>query len=628
MQIIPLSEELKKRIDLLCREQKDDGSWQYCFEGPVMTDAYMIILLRSLEVDNEPLIQQLTERLLTKQGPNGIWKVYPNERSGNLSATVEAVIALWYSQYADVNNDSMKKAYAFIRAHGGLKKTGLLTKTFLAMNGLYPWPRFPLNPALLILLPRFSPVNFYSFSSYARAHFAPALAAFEHRHAIKRPSLPDPSILEVRDDHSYWPEIDTLFSDKHLFPASFFNNELYKLSEMPQERLTLADQRIEEYILSHIEANGTLLSYASSTFFMIYGLLALDYQKDAPIILKAIAGIESLIWDEATLIHVQNSPSKIWDTGLMSYALKEAGCSIDDPPLKEAAHYLLDKQQHVLGDWVYHNRNTKAGGWGFSASNSLHPDLDDTQVALRTIQSFSSQSEAFTESYQRGITWLLSMQNHDGGWAAFEKNTDSRLISLLPIANIKRAAIDPSTPDITGRVLHALGTLNKDSQHLYQTRAAISWLKKVQEQDGSWYGRWGVCYIYGTWAAITGLCSVGVPTEEPVIQKALLWLLTLQHEDGGWGESCESDVAGHYMPLSFSTVVQTAWATDALIAICDKPNDAINRGIEYLLTSSKTDALYPTGSGLPGAFYIHYHGYPKYWPLLTLAHYHNKYEKG
>jgi sporulenol synthase len=628
MEILQVSHEIERRMEQFFKEQREDGSWRYLFEGPLMTDAYMIITLRALEMDKEWLIQRLARRILSKQEENGVWKVYPNEPEGNLTATVEAVLALLYSGYVDPNDIKMKKAYAFIRSHGGLKKTNLITRTFLAMNGCYPWPRLPFNPAYLVLLPKSSPINFYSFSSYARAHFAPALVAFEHRFSIKNAQTPDLGFLETRfnaEIDSDWPEIEMILSESRFNPFSLLKKELYKWKQIPKNLLDRADRWIEAYIFSHLEANGTLLGYASTTFLMIYGLMALGYKKDSPIILRAVQGLESLIWRDESIIHVQNSPSAVWDTGLMGLALLDAGCTTDHPALKKAADYLLKQQQVLPGDWVFHNPGVLAGGWGFSDSDSRHPDNDDTQTAIRTIQAFADESDQFTQAFERGFHWLLSMQNNDGGFASFEKNTDQYLIGLLPIPFISKAGIDPSIPDITGRVLNAIGTLGKTSAVNSRTDAAVRWLKNRQEKDGSWYGRWGVCYIYGTWAALTGLSSVGVGRSDPAVQKAIKWLNSIQNEDGGWGESCESDVQQHYRPLGESTIVQTAWATDALIAVHDRPTTAIQKGMTFLLDHDELEESYPTGAGLPGQFYIRYGGYPRYFPLLTLAHYQSKY---
>ncbi|WP_176222292.1 squalene--hopene cyclase [Tuberibacillus sp. Marseille-P3662] len=631
-------QEIEKRCHQLFEHQSDDGAWHYCFEGALMTDAYMIILLRTLNLDEGTIIRKLADRLRRQQQTNGTWQAHPDEPSGNLSATTEAYMALLYSGYVDQTEPAMKKAAAYIRAQGGLKKTGVLTRLFLAMNGHYPWPILPVNPAIVVLLPAISPVDFYSLSSYARAHFAPALLAIEHQFSKTSQWTPDLNHLNkkgLRSDqqNDYWPEIQTL-SHGTRDRRSFFSNlkdEWYKLNQLPNNLKTKPDRWIEDYILSRIEPNGTLLNYASSTFFMIYGLMAMGYAASSPIIQKAVDGLKGLIWDANDAYHVQNSPSTVWDTGLISYTLLESGIKQDHPGLLKAADYLLNHQQQKYSDWAIHAPKAEPGGWGFSPSNTLHPDMDDTQTVLRTIEHYAKQHQAYHTAYQEGVHWLLSMQNSDGGWAAFERNTDQYFLALLPIKHMRSAAIDPATPDLTGRTLQYLGKhLQLDDNHP-KVKAAIKWLKQRQEGNGSWYGRWGVCYIYGTWAAVSGLASVSTgQSNAEAIQRAVKWLTTIQNEDGGWGESCRSDVSKSYVPLSQSTPVQTAWAVDTLIAASEKSHRVIENGIHYLLNATNVTEEAtndPTGVGLPGQFYIRYHSYQYIWPLLALAHYYNKFGK-
>ncbi|MFC4619836.1 squalene--hopene cyclase [Camelliibacillus cellulosilyticus] len=631
MKALDIGAEIERRIEKCLKEQHKDGSWRYCFEGAPLSDAYLIMTLRTFDMHDEALIEKLASRLITLQSENGTWKLYPDEPSGNLSATIESYVALLYSGKVDPNDIKMKKAAAHIRARGGVMKAGLLTRAFLAMNGLYPWPSFPFNPAYLVLLPKWSPFNFYQFSSFGRVHFAPILAAFAHRFSRKAKQAPDIShLLDTgsRTDDDFWPEISALFHDDRKSISALIKKELYKWKQIPRRWLSKADRWIESFILARLEPDGTLLSYASATFFMIYGLHALGYGQRSTVILRAIEGIKSLIWRDECLFHVQNSPSTIWDTALMTYTLLEAGVSKEDPHLQSAANYLLSKQQKVTGDWIVHNPDFQAGGWGFSNSNTRHPDIDDTQTALRVMSAFQDSDEAFQTAFQRGIHWLLSMQNRDGGWPSFEKGVDDYLIALLPIKQIENGALDPSLPDLTGRTLNLFGTVVDTLPTHPETKAAIRWLKARQEKNGSWYGRWGVCYIYGTWAGVTGLVSANVPSSDRTIRRAVKWLSTIQNDDGGWGESCRSDIERQYVPLGGSTVVQTAWAVDAIVAASDQPTDAMDRGIKYLLEHVDSDDpshTYPVGAGLPGAFYICYHGYPRYWPLLALAHYHRKF---
>jgi sporulenol synthase len=289
--------------------------------------------------------------------------------------------------------------------------------------------------------------------------------------------------------------------------------------------------------------------------------------------------------------------------------------------------YIMRKQHTKYGDWKIHNPYAEPGGWGFSSSNSIHPDVDDTQAALRTMKCYSLNGKHSYNTYLKGKEWLLSMQNSDGGWAAFEKNTNKKWLKLLPIENAGDALTDPSTADLTGRTLEYLGSFERMDSNFPSVERAVSWLRRKQNMDGSWYGRWGVCYIYGTWAAVTGMAAAGVPLER-CIKKAVKWLLERQNVDGGWGESCLSDEEKQYVPLSRSTITQTAWALDALISVYSYPTKEIKLGMEFLLKSSNDTAFsrtYPAGAGLPGNFYVYYHSYPHVWPLLALSHFHKKY---
>jgi sporulenol synthase len=409
-------------------------------------------------------------------------------------------------------------------------------------------------------------------------------------------------------------------------------NELSQFAEtlisLPEQIHQQALQKAEQYMLDRIEADGTLYSYASATFLMIFALLSLGYNPRHPVIMRAIHGLKSLQCQTQNTVHIQNSTSTVWDTSLISYALQQAGLPPEHPYIQEAGSYLLSKQHTRLGDWARQVRQPVPGGWGFSDINTINPDVDDTTAALRAIRRLGSRSIEYREAFNRGLQWVLSMQNDDGGWPAFEKNTDNPLLTMLPLNGADAAAIDPSTADLTGRTLEFLGNDARLTTGHPFVRRAVHWLQEHQEENGSWYGRWGICYIYGTWCALSGMLAVGENIEHSSIQRAVNWLLSIQHTNGGWGESCRSDVDKTYVSLSHSTLSQTAWAVDALITAHSQPIPAIHHGINYITHSLQQidREAYPTGAGLPGHFYIRYHSYPYIWPLMTLSHYRNKYE--
>ncbi|WP_163530047.1 squalene--hopene cyclase [Halobacillus ihumii] len=612
--------EINHLIEMLQDRQTEDGSWRFCFEGPPMTDAYMIILLRSLEINDEELIHQLAHRIQSKQCENGTWKLYEDEEEGNLSATIEAYYALLYSGYKQQEDLDMRMAKQFIMKKGGLNQATSLTKMMLAVTGQLPWPKFFPVPIEMILLPQSFPINFFDFVGYARVHMAPMLIVADQKFVLKGKETPNLShLLNHRvSDNDY-------FEEFRSGSMSFITQSIKRLIGLPSELHRMALEKANRFMIGRIEPNGTLYSYFSATFLMIFSLLALGYSKDDPVIQNAVRGLKSL---QCSNDHIQNSPSTVWDTSLISHALQTAGVESSSPTIQKANYYLLQKQHYRYGDWAIHNPYVLPGGWGFSDSNTMNPDVDDTTAALRAIKNTASQSPPIRQSWFRGMKWALSMQNHDGGWPAFEKNTDKKILKLVPIDGAEAASIDPSTADLTGRTMEFLGRDARLNLYHPQIKSGVNWLVENQETNGAWYGRWGVSYIYGTWAAITGMRAVGVKRDHTSVEKGVQWLKSIQNKDGGWGESCQSDIEKNYVPLSFSTPSQTAWALDALISVYSGPTEEINRGIDcllYQLHERGQGFTYPTGAGLPGSFYIYYHSYNYIWPLLTLSRYVEKY---
>ncbi|MEH7332487.1 squalene--hopene cyclase [Neobacillus drentensis] len=610
-------------IEMLRKDQSPDGSWNYPFDTGLSTDAYMIILLRSLELNDEELIQGLAERILRRQEKNGSWKLFYDEGEGNLSSTVEAYYALLYSRYYSEDNKNLRAAKRFIIANGGLEEVSMFTKIMLALTGQYKWPAFSPLPIEVILLPHIFPINFYSFSVFGRANLTPIMIVASKKFSIvteKSPNLADLHLQRHSEDQwvrSY--EIRSLLS--------YIEDGVKSLIGLPEQLRILAIERAKKYMLDHLEPDGTLYSYYSCTFLMIFALLSLGYKKTDPVIVKALEGIRAMKCEINGLPHMQYTTADVWNTSLISFTLQSAGVPPEDSMVSKANDYLISRQHNKFGDWVIHNPSSLPGGWGFSDVNTINPDVDDTTASLRSI---SRSLPTDLAAWERGIRWVLSMQNDDGGWAGFEKNTNTKVFEFLPIEKGEFLLTDPSCADITGRTLEFFGNYTNLPNDHSAIQKGVKWLFKNQEKDGSWYGRWGICYIYGTWASITGLLAVDVPKSHPAIQKAVKWLHSIQNGDGGWGESCHSDNKKTYVALRTSTLTHTAWVLDALISISDKPTAAIEKGIKYLLNSLEhTDWTtdYPKGQGMAGGFYIHYHSYRYIFPLLALSRYQKKYEK-
>ncbi|MFZ3591527.1 squalene--hopene cyclase [Bacillus sp. DJP31] len=619
-----VKEEIQRLIDQLEGMQANDGTWRFCFEGSIMTDAYMIILIKTLQLQEDILIKKLANRIASKQTENGAWKLFKDD-NGNLSATVEAYFALLLSKFKEASDPEMKKAEDFILKNGGLKEVSSLTKVMLATTGQYPWPKWFPVPIELILLPTSCPINFFDFVGYARVHLMPILVLANNKFVIKRTNLDLGYLNSSRDQEDHFISMNS-YNTRSLL--SFIKQNVKKIIGLPNELNQMALEQAKQFMLHRIEPDGTLYSYFSSTFLMIFALLSLGFSKNDPVIEKAVKGLKGLACHTEGHIHMQNSPSTVWDTAFISHSLQASGINSISKPIEHASHYLLLRQQYKYGDWSIHNPNSLPGGWGFSESNTMNPDVDDTTAALRAIKYTISQHPNLRQSWYRGVNWLLSMQNNDGGWPAFEKNTDKEILKLVPFDGAESASIDPSTADLTGRTLEFLGNDARLTLQHPQVKRAVEWLENNQEKDGSWYGRWGITYIYGTWAAITGMRAIGVKSHHSSIVKGVQWLEEIQNVDGGWGESCKSDIERTYIPLGVSTPSQTAWALDSLISVYDHPTEEINKGIDcliQLLNMKNWTYYYPTGAGLPGSFYIYYHSYNYIWPLLTLAHYRDKY---
>ncbi|WP_374020829.1 squalene--hopene cyclase [Paenibacillus thiaminolyticus] len=609
-------------IETLRKEQSPDGSWAYPFDTGISTDAYMIILLRTLEIDDEELIEGLCRRILSKQQQNGAWKLFYDEGEGNVTSTVEAYYGLLFSGLYRKEDERLRAAKKFILAHGGLSEISMFTKIMLALTGQYQWPSFPPLPIEMILLPPNFPLNFYSFSVFGRANLTPIVILADQKFSMKTVYAPDLSDLKwSREDEEQW-----VRSREWRSLLSFIQDGVNRLIGIPRELRRLALERARTYMLDHLEEDGTFYSYFSSTFLMIFALLSLGYKKTDPVITKAVEGIRTMKCEINGLPHMQYTTANVWNTSLIGYTLQAAGVSHEDPMVTKANKYLLSRQHYRFGDWVVHNPNGMPGGWGFSDVNTMNPDVDDTTASLRSMSRIASQHPT---AWARGISWLLPMQNDNGGWPAFERNTDSKLLEFLPLDKGRFLLLDPPCADLTGRTIEFLGNYtNLPASHAV-IRNAVHWLLKDQRKDGSWYGRWGICYIYGTWGAVTGLKAVGISRKHPSMQKAAAWLKSIQNADGGWGESCRSDIQMTYVSLKTSTLTDTAWALDALIAIADRPTTAIQKGITFLLDSLEKEDWttdYPKGQGMGGAFYIHYHSYRYIFPLLALAHYRRKFE--
>lgn len=629
MKTINVDKEIQRLTDLLQNEQSPNGSWSFPFETGVSTDAYMIILLRSLEINDEELIKELTQRILQRQSANGAWKLFYDEGEGNLTLTIEAYYSLLYSGYFSRDDSRLIKAKQFILKHGGLAHSHMFLKIMLAITGQIRWPKFFPIPIEFLLLPTRLPINFFSFSVFGRANLCPIMILANKKYSLQTKMSPDLSDLFLsKDEQNGSLLFDWTRSAEWRSINSFIKQGLESLMGVPEKMRQDAIKKAKQYMLERIEPDGTFLSYFSSTFLMIFALLSLDVSKNDPLIQKAIQGLIAMKTKINGQTHIQYTTASVWNTALISTALQEAGLSPNFPTVKKANEYLTSRQHTKFGDWQIHNPKTLPGGFGFSDVNTINPDVDDTTASLRAFARSVKAMRSTRLAWEKGVTWVSSMQNADGGWPSFERNGNQKWLKLLPLEKAEFLVADPSSADLTGRTLEFFGRYTKLSNEHPIIQNGVQALLLQQEKNGSWYGRWGICYIYGTWAALTGLKAVKVSSRHRSIRNAVNWLEGIQNSDGGWGESCRSDSEKMFVPLNASTITHTAWAVDALISTAKQPTEAIQTGIQYLaqhLENNDWTMSYPTGQGMAGGFYIHYHSYRYIFPLLALSHYRNKF---
>ena len=561
-------------------------------------------------------IRRAADRILSRQLPDGGFNIYVKGPS-EISASVKAYFALKLAGIP-VESDAMLRLRLRILELGGIQAANSYTKVNLSLFDLYPREGTPSIPPEIMLLPG---KLLYQMSSWTRAIVISL--AIVHAHDPKRPV---PAGFNL--DELFIPGKSTSFEtdDSWLSWRSTFvhSDKILKLWESYgfARIRKAAVRKCEHWMLERMKhADGLGAIYPP----MQYSIMALDvlgYTPDSPVRAEAVRQFESLIVDDGKTLFFQPCFSPVWDTAIASYALGEAGYS-GDPALSGAADWLLAREIRRNGDWSVKRPYTDPSGWAFEFQNDWYPDIDDTAMVMLAFPHMrAANPSAQSATRRRALDWLIAMQSKDGGWAAFDVDNNWEILTHVPFAD-HNAMLDPTCADITGRTLEALAANGLDREHAACKRA-IDYLIRTQLSDGSWYGRWGVAYIYGTCFALRGLRAMGEDDHEPWIQRGNEWLRSIQNSDGGWGESCASYDNDIYTPAE-STPSQTAWALMGLMAGGDTRSSSVVDGISYLVESQTPDGSWSeelaTGTGFPKVFYLNYHYYRLYFPLLALATY-------
>ncbi|MBI3694419.1 MAG: squalene--hopene cyclase [Acidobacteria bacterium] len=618
-----LRQAIRQAARYLLNLQADAGYWVGELEADTTLESDYVLLQLWLDPPGPDgrwvpkqaeKIQEAARYIRSRQSPSGGWNIYvdgPDE----ISASVKAYFALKLAG-DDAGAPHMAAARRRILDLGGVERSNSYARLYLSFFGLYDREKTPTIPPELILLSPSAYINIYEMSSWTRGIVLPLSIL-----SARRPRRPVPAGFSIAEIFSGVPEPEHRgWSWANAFRTLDRLLKLWERSGFLPAR-ERAIREVEKWILERLETSDGLGAIYPAMMNAIMALHELGYDADHSVLRKAISEFEDLTIRERGTMRVQPCFSPLWDTAIAAFALGVAGET--GPALDRAGEWLLSKEIRRRGDWAVKNPHAEPGGWFFEFNNEFYPDIDDTAMVLLALQYCRCESRA---AERRAVEWILSMQSKDCGFAAFDKDNDRWILTQVPFAD-HNAILDPTCPDITGRVTEALCRTDLAGLDHPAVRRAVSYLRRTQEPDGSWMGRWGVNYIYGTCFALRGLRAAGVDAREASILQAGEWIRSFQNPDGGWGESCRSYDDPAQKGIGPSTASQTAWALLGLFASGDYSSGSVSRGVRYLLETQNAggeweDGWY-TGTGFPRVFYLKYHLYAKYFPLLALAEYAN-----
>ncbi len=604
--------------------QARDGYWWAELEADTTLDSDYILYQCILGWLDSAKVPKLANYIRQRQLSDGGWSIYQGGPA-ELNATVKAYFALKLAgDPADAPH--MKQARQQVLELGGLEATNSYTRFYLAMVGAVEWDMVPAIPPELMLLPNWFYVNLYEMSSWTRGIIVPLTIIF-----AKKPRWLIP-------EHG---RVDELFRDPSRRLSSFAWDKrilswrnLFLLVDRAfkfHERLPWkpfrrrAVHKAKQWLMEHLERSDGLGTIYPAMVNSIFALLALGLPPEDPLTDREIRHLANFEIEETDTLRVQPCISPVWDTAIAMVSLEEAGLDPAHPALLAATRWLLDNQILGPGDWQMKNRDAEPGGWAFEFRNEFNPDVDDTAFVLMALQRVAyPDGTRLEQGVRRGLNWMLSMQNRDGGWASFDRDNDRALLTCIPFAD-HNAMIDPSTADLTARVIECLGRFGWEATHPAMQKA-LAFLRRDQAAEGPWYGRWGVNYIYGTSGVLRALETIGM-TQTEDCRRAVDWLRSVQNPDGGFGESIASYDDSSRKGKGPSTPSQTAWAIIGLLASVGADNPAVERAVAWLLEKQNPDGSWDedefTGTGFPRVFYLKYHLYRNSFPLYALARYRN-----
>ncbi len=619
--------------------QEPAGYWWAELESNVTITAEAVLLHKIWGTDRTRPLHKVETYLRQEQRSHGGWELFYGD-GGELSTSVEAYMALKLLGVAETDS-AMVRARNFILERGGISKTRIFTKLHLALIGCYNWRGLPSIPPWVMLLPSEFPVNIYEMSSWARGSTVPLLLVFDKKPVFAtNPAITlDELYAEGANNaqfelprHSDWTDLFVVLDD------AFKLAESLNLVPFREEGIKAAEQ----WILERQEATGDWGGIIPAMLNSLLGLRCLDYSASDPIVERGLQAVDRFAIETEDIYWVQPCISPVWDTALVLRSLVDSGLAPNHPALVRGGEWLISKQILDYGDWAVKNKQGKPGAWAFEFDNRFYPDVDDSAVVVMALQAVQLPNEKLKQAaIARAVEWIASMQCEDGGWAAFDLDNNADWLNAIPYGDLK-AMIDPNTADVTARVLemvgHCLeqkgrgGEREKEKFPIPNSQSlnrALAYLRREQEPEGCWFGRWGVNYIYGTSGVLTALSLVAPQSHQLHIKRGAAWIIGCQNPDGGWGETCESYKNPALKGQGKSTASQTAWALIGLMAaesaIGKFAEPAIERGVNYLVETQRSDGTWNesefTGTGFPGHFYLKYHLYQQHFPLTALGRY-------
>jgi squalene-hopene/tetraprenyl-beta-curcumene cyclase len=603
--------------DQLLARQAPEGWWKAELETNVTMDAEDLMLRHFLD-RLEPALAAASARWIRgNQRSDGTWATFFGGPP-DLSTTVEAYVALRLAgDAADATH--MVAAARWVRENGGLSGTRVFTRIWLAMVGQWDWESLPVLPPEIMLLGPKVPLNIYDFGCWARQTIVAlsVVMAFRPRRPLpfgldelRAPGVPRPR-HPLRTRAGLFESLDRLLHRYERLPRRLWPRSALR-------RVALA--RAERWILQRQESDGLWGGIQPPVVYSIIALDLLGYRADHPVLRAAFEGLEKFTIHDDKGRRIEACQSPVWDTALSVVALADAGIHADDPALVLARDWLLGEEIRVRGDWSVRRPHVAPSGWAFEFANDSYPDIDDTAEVILALRR-AAPSPASEAACDRAVRWTLGLQCRDGGWGAFDADNDSRLVAALPFCDFGEVT-DPPSSDVTAHTVEMLAHERTDPVALSR---AVQWLCAQQEPDGSWFGRWGVNYVYGTGAAVPALVAAGVGETDPRILRAVGWLEDHQNDDGGWGEDLRSYVDPEWAGRGESTASQTSWALLALLASGRRETAAVTRGVEWLVRNQSEDGSWDepwfTGTGFPWDFSINYHLYRLVWPIMALGRY-------